>query len=110
MPKRWECKCGMTNLLRPLDPWPNVPREIYAGQDKNQLLKLYPVPPDYPDAPWAQPFSVRSFVSQAARRFGGCGYWCSKRGEVMGQPVFEDRCSDPADEYGDSSGGKPLPV
>ena len=103
MPKKWECKCGVTNVLRPLDPWPNVPREIYVGQDKSQLLKLYPVSPDHADAPWAQPFSVRSVVAQASRRFGGCAYRCSKRGEVMGEPVFDDHCHDPLDEYGDSS-------
>lgn len=94
-PHRWDCKCGMTNVLAPLSEWPDVPRELYAGHDKNQLLKLYPMPPEHASANWAQPYSIRSFVAQASQRLGGCIYGCTRRGEVMGQAVFSDYCEDP---------------
>jgi hypothetical protein len=84
----------MTNVLAPLSEWPDVPREIYAGHDKNHLLKLYPLSPERSSEPWAQPYSIRSFVAQASWQLGGCGYHCTKRGEVMGQAVFSDLCHD----------------
>jgi ribosomal protein S27AE len=92
-PSEWDCgKCQHTNKLKRLPAWPNVPSELYVGYDKSKLLKLYPVPPEHSGAPWAQPFSVRSFVGQASLRFGGCAYSTWKRGDVMGKAVYGDAC------------------
>lgn len=99
-PRHWDCKCGMTNVLGPLSEWPQVPRELYVGHDKNRLLKLYPTPPSDAAQEWAQPYSVRSFIAQASERLRGCSYTCTRRGSVMGQTVFTDMCLDPnADDY-----------
>jgi hypothetical protein len=95
-PSRWRCeKCGSLNILDSLKPWPNVPTTIYLGHEKHHQMKLYPVPPESPSESWAQPYSIRSFVSQASTRLGGCLYTTSRRGEVMGEPVYEDRCCPP---------------
>lgn len=46
MSRNWKCDCGWTDYFRPLPEWPEVPRSLYIGSDKNGLLKLYPVPPE----------------------------------------------------------------
>lgn len=89
----WDCSvCGAANVPAAYHPWPHVPRVLYAGQDRGHQLKLYPVPPDHQEEPWAQPYSTRSFVAQASERLQGCWYTCSLRKEIMGEPVFDDRC------------------
>lgn len=90
--KDWYCRCGARNWTGCYDEWPPVPRTLYVGSEKHQQLKLYPFPPEVPRAPWAQPYSIRSFVQQASRRLGGCLYETSEAGEVMGERVFSDRC------------------
>jgi len=72
-----------------------VPRTLYIGWEKHRQIKLYPVPPESENESWAQPFSIRSFVAQASQRLGGCGYSTSRRGSVMGEPVFSDVCREP---------------
>jgi hypothetical protein len=84
----------MRNVLGKLPEWPDLPRTLYIGHEKDQQVKLYPVPPDRSNEAWAQPYSIRSFVSQASSRLGGCSYWSSARGSVMGEPVFLDQCGD----------------
>jgi rRNA maturation endonuclease Nob1 len=101
----WTCSCGSTNYLKAMPDWPNVPRTLYIGPDKFARFKVYPLPPESPHETWAQPYSVRSFVSQASHRFGRCYYQCSHRGEVMDEIVFSDAChdQDPSDgDYCDS--------
>jgi hypothetical protein len=96
----------MRNVLGKVPEWPNVPRTLYIGHEKHQQMKLYPVPPDKPNEPWAQPYSIRSFVSQASSRLGGCLYWSSAGGSVMGESVFVDRCADAI--TGDFTGPDPC--
>jgi hypothetical protein len=92
----WNCnKCGALNTPGKYEPWPEIPRKLYIGHDKNNQLKLYPVPPEAPHESWAQPYSIRSFVSQASRHFVGCSYSSWWRTEVMDEPVFTDRCTFP---------------
>src|SRR5262249_55411251 len=92
---KWECDCGRTNYLKALPDLPQVPHVLYIGPEKLRRLKIYPVPPECPDEDWVQPYSTRSFVYQASRELQGCHYSCSKRGVVMGEPVYRDRCYDP---------------
>lgn len=93
-PSVWRCeKCGMRNVLGRVPEWPDLPRTLYIGHEKHQQGKLYPIPPDGSNETWAQPYSIRSFVSQASSRFGGCLYESSAGGSVMGEPVFVDRCA-----------------
>ncbi len=94
----WKCECGTRNYFRSLPEWPNVPRSLYVGWDRSKLLKLYPVPPEETKASWPAPYSVRSFVFQASRTFGGCDYTCREKGKVFDETVFEDTCSDPRDD------------
>lgn len=94
-PARYDCSCGYTNHLSDYERWPNVPRTLYFGHEKNRQMKLYPVPPECPDEPWALPFSIRSFVYQASRFLGGCHYVTAKQGTVMGEDAFTDRCVPP---------------
>jgi len=97
---KWVCECGATNYLKPLPKWPEVPRTLYIGPDKLTRFKVYPLPPECPEEEWAQPYSVRSFVYQASRKFGGCSYSCQPRGTVMDETVFTDTCYDPnVDNY-----------
>jgi very-short-patch-repair endonuclease len=98
MSRNWKCDCGWTNYFRPLPEWPEVPRSLYIGSDKNRLLKLYPVPPEEAGQAWAQPYAVRSFVHQASRGLGGCYYTCRERGKVFDELVFSDVCSDADDQ------------
>jgi len=90
----WTCKCGATNYMKPMPEWPNVPRTLYIGPEKFARFKVYPIPPECPNEPWAQPYSVRSFVFQASRQFGKCYYECSLRGQVMDESVYSDLCCD----------------
>jgi len=92
----WACKrCGARNSIPHLDPWPHLPRgPLYIGHDKYRQLKLYPIPPGQVEEIWAVPYSIRSFVFQASQQLSRCAYSTSKWGEVMGEPVFSDRCRD----------------
>lgn len=92
------CRCGARNHLRAAPVHPPVPKSLYIGPDRLTRVKLYPVPPDEPDAAWAQPYSIRSFVYQVSKKFGACGYACSERGKVMGEPVFRDYCAKPEEQ------------
>jgi hypothetical protein len=95
MPNQWTCdKCQVNNILGFVPQWPDLPRTLYIGHEKNRQMKVHPFPPSTssPDA-WAQPYSIRSFVSQASAHFGGCHYWSSFKGEVMGEPTFTDQCA-----------------
>jgi hypothetical protein len=74
--------------------WPDVPRSLDIGPDKHARFKVYPVPPDSAQADWAQPYGIRSFVSQASAKFGRCFYRPGSKGTVMGEPVFSDNCYD----------------
>src|SRR5687767_12546152 len=60
VPRTWKCECLWTHHLRPLPDWPDVPRLLHAGWDKNRLLRLYPVPPEESKQAWPLTFSVRS--------------------------------------------------
>jgi hypothetical protein len=102
---KWTCKgCGTRNILKTPPEWPNVPRELYIGHNNQHQVKLYPFPPDDPDAArtGAQPYCTRSFILQVSRRLGGCDYATDVRSRVMGQPVFADRCSEPAQDWASS--------
>jgi hypothetical protein len=90
----WACSCGVQNHIKPLPDWPPVPRSVYTGHDRLARFKVYPVPPEHPNVKWAQPFSIRSFISQVSKKFGGCHYACNERGKVMGETVFADVCLD----------------
>lgn len=93
-PWKWRCdNCGTSQTLCAPPEWPNIPHSLFVGQDQHTLLKVYAMPPEQPDEEWASPYSIRSFVAQASRTFGGCYYSTSKRGVVMGQTVFSDGCS-----------------
>src|SRR5262249_166633 len=107
-PASWECrKCRVRNNPGTLPQWPNVPRTLYIGWEKHRQMKLYPVPPESEDESWAQPFSIRSFVAQASDHLGGCGYSTSRRGSVMGEPVFSDMCRE-SDVQGWQDEGEPC--
>lgn len=91
--REWNCSsCGAHNTPGEYDQWPPVPRTLYLGHERHRQLKLYPVPPEFPNESWSQPYSIRSFVFQASRQLGGCKYSTSRTGEVMGESVFSDRC------------------
>jgi len=100
--EHWACECGKINYLKALPEWPEVPRTLYIGPDKLARLKVYPLPPECPDEEWAQPYSIRSFVYQASRKFGGCSYFCRVRGTVMDEKVFTDSCFDPTHDTYDT--------
>lgn len=92
----WTCsKCETLNRFRPLPEWPDVPRSLHIGADWNNLLKIYPVPPEIRREKWADPYSIRTFVHQCSREKGGCQYHCSERGTVFDEPVYNDFCYDP---------------
>lgn len=94
-PTSWECdSCGLPNDLGRFERWPQLPRELYIGHEKNEQLKVYPTPPGHDGEAWALPYSIKSFIAQASYRLGGCSYSVSSRGEVMGETVFNDYCSD----------------
>src|SRR5262249_50438836 len=97
-PTRLKCECGVTNILERIPEYPNIPRSLYIGHDRLNQMKVYPVPPDTPR--WAQPYSIRSFVAQASKRFAGCTYSTRMNGFVMDEPVFTDRCADFEDAFG----------
>ena len=107
---KWTCRhCGARNVLWTAPDWPDVPRELFIGHDKQRQVKLYPFPPpDDPDAAWtrAQPYCTRSFLSQVSRRLGGCAYKTYMASQVMGQPVFADRCSEPGQDWEASDDGR----
>jgi len=92
---KWDCDCGAVNFLKELPEWPNIPHVLYIGPEKFARFKIHPVPPDATNEEWAQPYSVRSFVYQASRRFGSCIYNCERRGVVMDEVVFNDICYEP---------------
>src|SRR5438552_13324585 len=97
LPRQWTCgKCKGENIPATPPEWPEVPGSIFIVADHSRLLKLYPVPPEQSDEPWARPYGVRSVLYQASRAFGGCRYTCSARGVVYDESVFFDRCTDPA--------------
>ena len=98
MSSSWRCECGALNRLRPMPEWPHVPPSLYIGPDKHARFKVYAVPPGVEGQDWTQPYSVRSFAYQASDKFGGCAYRPSRRGMVMGEPVFNDHCYDSARE------------
>lgn len=91
----WVCACGARNVNESLSEWPQVPRTLYAGHEKNQQVKIHPLPPEKSNEKWSQPYSIRSFVYQVSRRLPGCSYTTSSSGEMMGEPVFTDRCYAP---------------
>jgi hypothetical protein len=100
--------CQARNEMRPLPKWPDVPRSLYLGHDSANVMKVYPVPPGHEDDPWADPYSVRSFVWQAGRHFGGCWYKCGTDEWLYGEPIFRDTCAPvdadgPSDEYANCS-------
>jgi DNA-directed RNA polymerase subunit RPC12/RpoP len=98
----WKCNCSSRNYLKPPPDWPDLPRALYIGPEKTRRLKVYALPPEVPNTSWAQPYSVRSFVFQASRNLGGCSYSCQVRGNVMGETVFTDICTDPEEAYDES--------
>ena len=75
--------------------------QFSLGIEKNRRLLIRHIPPSkWPRIlSWAEPYSIRSFLSQASEQLGGCHYWCENQGTVMGKPSFADRCCDPNDEY-----------
>lgn len=93
-PSQWQCDCGYINYLYPLPTTPELPDTLYIGPDRNRRFKVYPVPPTWSTSDWAAPFSIRSFVSQASERFGGCNYRCWPRSSIHGNPVYDDICDD----------------
>jgi len=105
LPTSWGCECGDRNYLDTIDPRPDVPLSIYIGSEKYRRLKLYPLPPaEYPVMieGWALPYSIRSFVAQASREYGGCVYEPRRRGEVFGEDVYADRCYDSREDWRDA--------
>jgi hypothetical protein len=102
LPVSWDCRCGTTNHLGAIPMWPDLPKALYIGADRQHQFKVYPTPPELPDQAWAFPYSIRSFVAQASREFGGCVYEVRHRGAVLGEEVYEDFCYDEPRSYGDS--------
>src|SRR5262249_3078922 len=98
-PTTWSCKCRYRNFLKPPPKWPDIPRTLYIGHERNKRLRLHPIPPDVPDSytRWAKHYSIRSFLYQASRSLGVCHYTCRDRGTVMDEVVFSDRCCRPED-------------
>jgi len=61
-------QCDADIHLQPLREWPDVPREVSLGWYENKsTFRIYAVPPGEENQPWADPYSIRSFVCQAAR-------------------------------------------
>jgi hypothetical protein len=98
LPKEWTCECRATNILERRELQPNIPPFIWIGHEHVRQLKLlsYVIPTDdsSTQAHWLPPYSIRSFVFQASAQFQGCRYETCWKGEVMGEPVFSDRCLD----------------
>ena len=90
--ERMSCKCGATNRIKAPNQWPNLPQYLYLGPDLHTRFRLYATPPEDENELWALPYSIRSFVAQASRKYGGCYLRTSTRGTVLGQPVFKDVC------------------
>ncbi len=100
--REWTCKCGAVNFLKTMPEWPEVPRSLYIGLDKYARFKVYPIPPDRQSTDnlqWAKPYSVRSFMYQASRKFGQCWYMCNVKGMVMDEVVFSDHCFASGDDW-----------
>ena len=95
-PTNWNCRCGYNNSIAPPPSWPEVPRTLYLGHERNHQLKIHPVHPRSV-ADWAQPYSIRSFLRQASEQLGGCSFGSVSQGRVMDEPVFKDICSVPDD-------------
>lgn len=95
------CGCGAQLVVRPLPRWPDVPRSIYLGAENANVLKVYPVPPGHEDDSWADPYSVRSFVWQAAHHYNLCQYQCDSDQSLYGEPIFRDQCYSPDAGYGE---------
>jgi hypothetical protein len=89
------------NYLRAPPEWPDLPRTLYVGHEKNKRLRVHPLPPDTQSRDWAQPYSIRSFIYQAGRSLGCCEYRCTTRGTVMDQKVFSDLCYPVSEEWAD---------
>jgi hypothetical protein len=87
------CPCGAMNWIKTPTKWPNVPQHLYLGPDRHARFKLYATPPEHTNEPWALPYSIRSFVTQASAKYGGCYLHTFKRGAVMGETVFGDTCT-----------------
>lgn len=93
--KCYTCKtCSAVNDIQPF-PFPQVPRFLFIGHERNRQVKIYPFPPDQASEDWALPYSTRSFVFQASRQLGGCIYFCEAAGSVMGEPIYMDECAEP---------------
>ena len=99
-PSQWICNnCDYRNFLKSPPRWPSLPIQLSLGHEKNRRLRVHPVRPNSDDD-WNQPYSIRSFLSQASDSLRGCIYSCSTRGTVMGEKVYHDSCySD--DDVGD---------
>jgi hypothetical protein len=94
--------CNAHNELRQLPQYPDVPLSLYLGAENSNVLRVYPVPPEQQDAEWADPYSVRSFVYQAAQHYQQCSYSCDSSGTLYGQPIFKDTCHAATDSLGDN--------
>jgi hypothetical protein len=92
-------KCDHRNTTTSAVPVPDVPRLLYCGHEKHRQLEIYPFPINQIGKPWAQPFSVRSFIYQASRQLGGCNYDCSEPRHVLGEPAYSDSCFDANEDW-----------
>jgi len=87
------CDCGTINQIKRPGQWPKIPHYLYLGPDLLTRFKLYATPPEETNELWALPYSIRSFVAQASRKYGGCYLRTFERGNVLGEPVFGDLCA-----------------
>src|ERR1035438_2917787 len=102
LPRTFRCSCGAENKTAAPKLTPNVPRELHCGHDRRHQLRVYPYPLECEDRGWAMPYCVRSFVWQASKQLGGCGYDCNVKGELFNEPVISDICD--SDDYSWESG------
>src|SRR6516165_7126348 len=95
LPRTFNCtSCGATNTTKNPCLYPDIPRVVYCGHDRNLQLEIFAYPPGYSDSEWAQPYSIRSFVFQASQRLQSCRYQYGGASEIMGEPVHTDYCID----------------
>jgi hypothetical protein len=95
LPRKFTCdSCGAANTTKKPSLYPNVPRVLYCGHERNKQLEIYPYPLHYESNEWALPYSIRSFVYQASQQIGKCDYRWNGSTVVMGEPVHQDVCGD----------------
>src|SRR5215471_14756026 len=70
-------QCDADIQLQPLRNLPPVPDMLFLGHDNRDQLRIYPVPPGKGHEPWADPYSIRSFLYQAMQHFGRGKYNCT---------------------------------